>query len=395
MRTETRILYVVSLATFMRSFAQVIYSPSLVTMRTDLVTTTSMIGLSFSVYGMVLAFAQIAYGPIVDRFDTKRILIIGLGVFTLASLGGFLSSGIWLLLVVRGFQAIGIAAAASVGIAMIADVFPAGQRGQAMSIFETFNAAGAAAGPLAGAAMAVWFSWRVDFLMLALLAGAILFASVRAIPALPANLQRVGLADMLMIARTPSTFGALVLGFAHFFGLYTMHTMLPILLTEQYGQTEGGIGIALAMLPVGVIIGSLSGGRYSDRSGSRLPVLLGTGGTVLSFSLLALLSGQGSALSPLFAIYGLVLLTGLLMGFCLPVLIKIMVEFFPVIRGTAGALQYFSRFAGSTLAPVLTGYLNDARGTPFGFGSAAVVIGLAWLIAVLVVSDPAPLPEMT
>lgn len=243
--------------------------------------------------------------------------------------------------------------------------------------------------------MAVWFSWRVDFLVLAVLAGAILITSIRVIPALPANLQHVGLADMLMITRTPATFGALILGFAHFYGLYTMHTMLPILLTEQYGLAEGGIGAVLAMLPVGVIIGSLTGGRYSDRIGSRFPVLLGTGGTVVTFGLLALLSDQSLITTRLFNLYGIVLGTGLLMGFCLPVLIKIMVEYFPIIRGTAGALQYFARFAGSTFAPVLTGYLNDTRGVSYGFGSAAVIIGLGWLIAILVVSDPAPLAEIT
>ncbi|MBT4002885.1 MAG: MFS transporter, partial [Chloroflexi bacterium] len=119
MKSEIKVLYVVSLATFMRSFGQVIYSPSIVTMRNDLLTTTTMIGLTFSVYGMILAFSQVAYGPIVDRFDTKKLLIFGLGFFSIASLAGYLANGIWLILIVRGFQAIGIAAAASVGIALM------------------------------------------------------------------------------------------------------------------------------------------------------------------------------------------------------------------------------------------------------------------------------------
>ncbi len=385
MKNEIKVLYVVSLATFMRSFGQVIYSPSIVIMREDLVTTTTMIGLTFSVYGMILAFSQIAYGPIVDRFDTKKILILGLGFFSVASLIGYLANGIWLLLIVRGFQAIGIAAAASVGIALIADLFPDGKRGQAMSIFETFNAAGAAAGPLAGAAMAVWFSWRVDFLLLAVVSGLIMVTSIWVIPALPSNSQSVGLQDMLKIFRTPETFGAIVLGFVHFYGLYTMHTILPIFLTEQYGYTEGNIGWLLAMLPVGVIIGSLSGGKLSDRIGSRLPVLIGTGGTIITFSFLAMMSNPGGINLAIYWVFIMVLTSGLFMGFCLPVLIKIMVESFPVIRGTAGALQYFARFGGATVAPVLTGYLNDSIGLSAGFGSAALFIFLGWLIGLITI----------
>jgi MFS family permease len=158
----------------MRSFAQVMYTPSLVTMRDDLATTTAMVGLTISVYGLVLAFAQIAYGPIVDRFDSKRVLISSMSIFTLASLGGFFTQGVAQLLFIRAFQAIGIAAAASVGIALITDMYPRSEQGKAMGVFEVFNAAGAASGPLIGAAIAIAFSWRVDFLALAVVGLAVI-----------------------------------------------------------------------------------------------------------------------------------------------------------------------------------------------------------------------------
>jgi DHA1 family bicyclomycin/chloramphenicol resistance-like MFS transporter len=87
MNLKTRVLYLVSLAAFLRSFAQVIYVPSEVTMRGELNTTTAMIGLTLSVYGLFLAFSQIAYGPIVDRFDSKRVLLVGTVVFVAGSLG--------------------------------------------------------------------------------------------------------------------------------------------------------------------------------------------------------------------------------------------------------------------------------------------------------------------
>jgi MFS family permease len=86
MKLKTKVLYLVSFAAFLRSFAQVIYVPSLATMRSDLNTTTAMIGLTLSIYGLCLAFAQIAYGPIVDRFDSKRILLIGLVLYLFGNL---------------------------------------------------------------------------------------------------------------------------------------------------------------------------------------------------------------------------------------------------------------------------------------------------------------------
>ena len=85
MSLKVKVLYLVSLAAFLRSFAQVIYVPSLAVMRTDLNTTATMLGITISIYGLCLAFAQIAYGPIVDRFDSKRILLMGLSLYLLGS----------------------------------------------------------------------------------------------------------------------------------------------------------------------------------------------------------------------------------------------------------------------------------------------------------------------
>lgn len=389
---RTKILYLVSLATFLRSFAQVMYTPSLVTMRGDLETTTVMVALTLSVYGLVLAFAQIAYGPIVDRFNSKSILLISMSVFTLASLGGFLSQGVAQLLVVRALQALGIAAAAAVGIALITDLFPPSERGRAMGVFEVFNAAGAAAGPVIGAAIAIWFSWRVDFLMLAFTGLAVVLFSLWQLPAQSAHAQKVGLTDMFLIARTPPTTGALYLGLVQFYALYTMHTLIPVLLTDRLGLTVGGIGIMLAILPIGAIVGSSLGGRTSDRIGSRPTLLFGSIGTVLSMGALTFLSIAASPTTPFLLVATFVLTLGFSIGICLPVQIKVMVEYFPVMRGTAGSLLYAARFLGAAIAPVLTGYLADQLSLPAGFGSATILLASGALVTFIVISDPAPEP---
>src|SRR5574342_759584 len=197
MSLKAKVLYLVSFAAFLRSFAQVIYVPSLAVMRVDLNTTTAMIGLTLSVYGLCLAFAQIAYGPIVDRFDSKRILLIGLMLYLFGNLSAYFTRGIGLLLLARSLQALGIAAAAGVGIALITDLFPAKERGRAMGMFSMFNSAGAASGPAIGGLIAVWLTWRADFLVLAVVTVALLLFTVWQLPAQPVHGQKVGLKEML------------------------------------------------------------------------------------------------------------------------------------------------------------------------------------------------------
>jgi DHA1 family bicyclomycin/chloramphenicol resistance-like MFS transporter len=394
MSLKTKVLYLVSFAAFLRSFAQVIYVPSLAFMRTDLNTTTAMIGLTLSVYGLCLAFAQIAYGPIVDRFDSKRILLIGLVLYLFGNLSAYFTRGVGLLLLARSLQALGIAAAAGVGIALITDLFPARERGRAMGVFSMFNSAGAASGPALGGLIAVWFSWRFDFIVLAIVSVALLLFTLWQLPAQPVHGQKVGLKEMWTIARTLPTFGALVLGFTHFYGLYTIHTLTPILLTDRMSLHEAGIGAVTTMTAIGVIIGTYVGGRAADLRGMRFTLVVGAAGTVITFALLTMISGlAGPGMSPVIVAAALFIF-GLAAGYGFAAQLSIMVDYFPAMRGTAGALQFFARFAGTTIAPILAGYLADRFDVTSGYGLATVLLALSAVIAYFTVSNPLQVSEV-
>lgn len=394
MSLKTKVLYLVSFAAFLRSFAQVIYVPSLAVMRSDLNTTTAMIGLTLSIYGLCLAFAQIAYGPIVDRFDSKRILLIGLVLYLFGNLSAYFTGGIGLLLVARSLQALGIAAAAGVGIALITDLFPARERGRAMGVFSMFNSAGAASGPALGGLIAVWFSWRFDFVVLAIVAFALLLFTAWQLPAQPVHGQRVGLREMWIIARTLPTFGALVLGFTHFYGLYTIHTLTPILLTDRMSLHEAGIGAVTTMTAIGVIIGTYVGGRVSDTRGLRFTLVVGAVGTVFAFAMLTMVSAIATAsMSPVIVALALFIF-GLAAGYGFAAQLSIMVDYFPAMRGTAGALQFFARFIGTTVAPTLAGYVADRFGLPSGYGLATAFLALGALIAYFTISNPVQVAEV-
>ena len=388
MNLKTKVLYLVSFAAFLRSFAQVIYVPSLATLRADLNTTTAMVGLTLSIYGLCLAFAQIAYGPIVDRFDSKRILLIGLVLYLFGNLIAYFTSGIGLLLVARSLQALGIAAAAGVGIALITDLFPTNERGRAMGVFSMFNSAGAASGPAFGGLIAVWLTWRADFLVLAIVTVILLLFTIWQLPVQPVHGQKVGLKDMLTIARTPPTFGALVLGFVHFYGLYTIHTLTPILLADKMGLHEAGIGAVTTMTAIGVIIGTYVGGHASDQRGMRFTLLAGVTGATITFVALTFLSAIAtSGMSPI-VIAATLLAFGLTAGYGFAAQLNIMVDYFPAMRGTAGALQFFARFIGTTIAPLLAGYLADRLSLSSGYGLATASLALGAVIAYFTVSNP-------
>jgi predicted MFS family arabinose efflux permease len=391
---KTKVLYLVCLAAFLRSFAQVIYVPSLAVMRVDLNTTTAMIGLTLSIYGLCLAFAQIAYGPIVDRFDSKRILLIGLMLYLFGNLGAYFTNGIGLLLVARSLQALGIAAAAGVGIALITDLFPPKERGRAMGVFSMFNSAGAASGPAFGGLIAIWLSWRADFLILAIVCVVLLLFTLWQLPAQPVHGQKVGLKDMWVIARTLPTFGALILGFVSFYSIYTIHTLTPILLTDKMNLDEAGIGAVTTMTALGVIAGTYLGGRASDSRGMRFTLILGVMGATLSLFVLTLISDLATSNTSPILVAAALLIFGSTVGYGFAAQLNIMVDFFPAMRGTAGALQFFARFVGTTIAPTLAGYLADRIGLPSGYALATSLLALGALVAYFTISNPMQVSEV-
>jgi MFS family permease len=100
-----------------------------------------------------------------------------------------------------------------------------------------------------------------------------------------------------------------------------------------------------------------------------------------------------SGMSPL-VVAAALLAFGLTAGYGFAAQLNIMVDYFPAMRGTAGALQFFARFIGTTIAPTLAGYLADRAGLPSGYGLATTLLALGALIAYFTISNPMPVSEV-
>ncbi len=390
MPLKTKVLYLASLVAFMRSFSQLIYVPSQVEILQDLGMTTALFGMTLSVFALTFAAAQLFLGPVVDRYDGKRIILIGLLLFILGSLGGFLVQNIWAFFLIRTLQAFGIAAAVIVGVALISDLIPVSERGAAMGTFEILNAAGAAAAPIIGAIIAVWVGWRVDFLLLGLLGAVLALFAYWQLPDQAVSTEKVGLREMSTILRNPPTFGATVIGFVQFYALFTVFTLLPLMLGTQLGLRTSDTGFLVSLLPIGAVIGSLIGGNASDRTNIRNVLIPGSLLAALAFSLLTLISRTASQSTSVILIAGTVITSGFAIGFCLPAQLKTMLDYFPSLRGTASGLSMFFRFIGASLSPVVTGYLADTFSLTAGFGSAAILLAVGAVISILTIREPSP-----
>src|SRR2546430_11839297 len=139
-------------------------------------------------YTRVIPALLMTFGRLGDLVSTKRLYVIGFGVFTLGALTSGLSPGFGWLLASRAVQGLGGAMMFSVAAAIVTRAFPPSERGLALGINAVFIYAGLTVGPLVGAFVLLTSSWRGLFLISVPLgiAGvllAILFLDDREVPA--------------------------------------------------------------------------------------------------------------------------------------------------------------------------------------------------------------------
>jgi MFS family permease len=120
-------------------------------------------GLEWVVNAYALSFGGLLLlgGRAGDLLGRRRVFIVGLGLFSAASLaGGFATSQAWLL-AVRAAQGIGGALIAPTSLALIATTFAEGPaRNRAMSVVAAMSGGGAAVGLIAGGLLTSYLSWR-------------------------------------------------------------------------------------------------------------------------------------------------------------------------------------------------------------------------------------------
>ena len=135
-----------------------------------------------SAYAILYAALLVPAGRLADRFGRKGGFLLGLGLFTAASLGCALSDGLWVLVAFRCLQAAGAALLTPTSLGLLLTSTPPERRNRAVRIWAVSGSLAAASGPVVGGLL-IGASWRWVFLINVPLGLAALVAAIRLIPA--------------------------------------------------------------------------------------------------------------------------------------------------------------------------------------------------------------------
>ena len=157
-------LTAVAVGTFMLLLDISIVNVALPDIQTSLSASFSDVQWVIDAYALTLAALLLTAGSLADLFGRRRLYLIGLVVFTVASaLCGAAQSPLMLELS-RGLQGIGGAIMFSVSLALLANAFRAGrERGIAFGVWGALAGIAVAVGPVIGGALVSGLSWRWIF----------------------------------------------------------------------------------------------------------------------------------------------------------------------------------------------------------------------------------------
>ena len=139
------------------------YLPAFAAIQADLQTPASAVSASLSLFLAGFAAAQLLWGPLSDRYGRKPVLLIGLTIFALGSLGMLWVENAATLLVLRFVQAVGVCATAVIWQALVTDYYPSQKVNRIFATIMPLVGLSPALAPLLGSWLLVHFSWQAIF----------------------------------------------------------------------------------------------------------------------------------------------------------------------------------------------------------------------------------------
>lgn len=369
----------------------------------------SELGLKDEMFGIVAATFTAAgmigapvFGYAAGRFGRKRTLIAGAILWSLASSGGALASGVAGLMLWRGLTGFGEAAYQGLAPSWLSDLYDRRWRNFVFSLFMVRNKIGSAIGLALGAWIATHYDWRAAFLVSGIpgliLAAGLFFLREPGAGASDGETnarRRLSLREQLGVLAVPPYVAHLVALAFFYSGTMTAQVWAPAYLHRQFGLTNmAASGFLAAVLlfttPVGLIGGFLAGRTLAKRPNGLTWALAVTSLLAATFFAIAYASHD------LVTTKRFIVLAVIAFGSTAGSLTTLLVEFVPaVLRASAGSIGAFVVAATSgAVAPWLLGHLSDRYGlaTAIFVGPAAYAIaGLVWIAAALTLfRSPSP-----
>ena len=310
------------------------FIPSLANIAQELQAGYSIVSLSVAGYLGITAVLQLVIGPLSDRYGRRPVLLSGIGIFILASLGCMLASNIWAFLAFRVMQG-AIIAGGVLPFAIIRDSAPEKEAASKMGYVSMAMAIAPMMGPMVGGSLDEFFGWRSNFLFFAVLglaAFVLCWCDLGETNKSPSETFAKQFQAYPELFRSRRYWGYTLCITFSVGAFYIFISGVPLVAKSIFNISPAVLGFYIGTITAGFALGSFLSGRYSNRF--PLTTMMLAGRVTACAGLIAGLSLFLLGYVNVFSMFGATVFVGLGNGLTMP-------------SANSGALSVRPRLAGS------------------------------------------------
>ncbi|MBB5209539.1 multidrug effflux MFS transporter [Chiayiivirga flava] len=340
---------------------------------------------TISVYLLAYALVSIFHGPISDARGRKPVILWGVVVFALASVGAALAQTLPQLLAARAVQGMSAGAGLIVGRAIIRDCLDGHDAQRLMSQVTMIFSVAPAIAPIFGGWIMGWSQWRTIFWSLSAFSAVLLLLCLLWLPETHPPANRVALKfgplfrGSWAIARNRRFLLLSFAGCMSFGALFLYIASAPVFVLDILKLNQQQFGWFFVPTIVGMMLGAFASGRMAGRLSQAATAGLGFGVSIaaaainVAYNLLVDAPGLPWAVLPMaLNAFGIALV--------FPIVTLAILDLYPRQRGAASSMQ---AFVGLTFNAALAGLVSPlaSRGgaTTLAFGGAGLSVA-AWIV---------------
>lgn len=357
--------------------------PSMPVLVSDFATTSNIVQLTMTAWFAGVALPQLFFGPLTDRYGRKPILLAGALCFLLSTLVCTAANQIFLLIIARFFQGVGVCSLNVATFGILADLYDSKNRTKLMNKINMCANLAPLLGPIIGGYVLTYLGWRMNFVLIFILALVSILGLLVKLPESNMYLNPHALnvkniyKNYLLLIRTKGFLKHLLPYSLMLSGVVVYLTAAPFLIIRQLHVPAEYFGYTQLPVFISFIVGSLIFDRQNDdqmmrkvaKSGVNMVLIAGVLFLIGSF----IFGTKISVLIVPMVIYAL--------GFslCGSFLVNEVMTAGSISKGSAAAFLGFAMAASCVLASTILGLLYD--GTILA--NAAIIAALSIISAVI------------
>lgn len=319
------------------------YLPAFAGIAADVGATPVQMQQTLSAYLFGFAFMNLFHGALADSFGRRPVVLVGIGVFALASVGCALSTHVSWLIAFRALQGLSTGAGMVVSRAIVRDLFPPVDAQRVMSQITIYFGVAPAVAPIVGGWLFVYAGWHAVFWFLAAVGIVLWFATWRWLPeslhvsqAQPFRARDL-MRGYLQLGSSPRFLLLALASGVPFNGMFLYVLSAPAFLGDVLGLQPTQFFWFFVISISGIMAGALVSGRLAGRIEPRVQVRRG-------FRVMVAAAALNLALNLMFEphpAWAMLPIAGYSFGWSLmvPVVTLMVLDLFPERRGMASSLQ--------------------------------------------------------